>query len=52
MHVYYEENEWKVKMEGAKQASDTFDTKEEAKKKAQNIADNRDTKVIEHKKDE
>ncbi|MCI2948756.1 uncharacterized protein YdaT [Staphylococcus caledonicus] len=52
VHVYYEENEWKVKTEGAKQASDTFDTKEEAKKKAQNIADNRDTKVIEHKKDE
>lgn len=27
VHVYYEDHEWKVKTEDAKQASDTFSTK-------------------------
>lgn len=52
VHVYYEDNEWKVKTEGAKQASDTFDNKEDAKQLAQDIAENRNTKVITHTKDE
>lgn len=52
VHVYYEDHEWKVKTEDAKQASDTFSTKKEAKQRAKEIADNRDTQVIEHKKDE
>ena len=52
VHVYFEDNEWKVKTEDAKQASDTFSTKKEAKQRAKEIADNRDTQVIEHKKDE
>ncbi|MCI2933433.1 DUF2188 domain-containing protein [Staphylococcus haemolyticus] len=52
VHVYFEDDEWKVKTEGAKQASDTFDMKAEATKRAQDIADNRGTKVIEHNKNE
>ena len=38
------------KTEGAKQASDTFEKKADATKRAQDIADNRGTKVIEHNK--
>lgn len=52
VHVYYEDNSWKVKTEEAKQASDTFDYKEEAVKRAQEIADNKNTNVITHNKDE
>ncbi|MGW9856201.1 uncharacterized protein YdaT [Staphylococcus hominis] len=52
VHVYYEDHEWKVKTEEAKQASDTFSTKEEAKQRAKEIANNRGTQVIEHKKSE
>ena len=52
VHVYYEDHEWKVKTEDAKQASDTFSTKKEAKQRAKEIADNRGTQVIEHQKDE
>ena len=52
VHVYFENDEWKVKTEGAKQASDTFEMKAEATKRAQDIADNRGTKVIEHNKNE
>lgn len=52
VHVYYEDHEWKVKTEDAKQASDTFSTKKEAKQRAKEIADNRGTHVIEHQKDE
>jgi hypothetical protein len=32
--IYYEDHEWKVKTEDAKQASDTFSTKKEAKQRA------------------
>ncbi|WP_436964589.1 DUF2188 domain-containing protein [Staphylococcus xylosus] len=52
VHVYYEDDEWKVKSDGAKQASDTFLKKEDAMKRARNIADNRETEIIEHKKNE
>lgn len=52
VHVYFEEDVWKIKSEGAKQASDSFDKKEDAMKRARNIADNRQTEIIEHKKDE
>ncbi|NLK11907.1 MAG: DUF2188 domain-containing protein, partial [Staphylococcus equorum] len=52
VHVYYEDNKWKIKTDGAKQASDSFDKKEDAMKRARNIADNRSTEVREHKKDE
>ncbi|MCY1053421.1 DUF2188 domain-containing protein, partial [Mammaliicoccus sciuri] len=52
IHVYYEDNQWKLKTDGAKQASETFDKKEDAMKRARNIASNRDTEIIEHKKNE
>ncbi|MCM3518977.1 DUF2188 domain-containing protein [Staphylococcus xylosus] len=52
VHVYYEDDEWKVKSDGGKQASDTFLKKEDAMKRARNIADNRETEIIEHKKNE
>lgn len=52
VHVRYKEDHWEVKSEGAKRASHTFDTKEEAKKRAKKMADNRGSKVIVHKKEE
>ncbi|WP_204189602.1 DUF2188 domain-containing protein [Mammaliicoccus sciuri] len=52
IHVYYEDNQWKIKTDGAKQASETFDKKEDAMKRARNITSNRDTEIIEHKKNE
>ena len=54
VHVQYdhEDQEWEVKTEGAKQPSQTFDTKKEAKDRAKEIADNRDTDVISHTKSE
>jgi len=52
IHVLYndEEEHWEVKTLGAKQASDTFDTKQKAKERADEIAENRDTNVVTHKK--
>lgn len=52
VHVYYEDQLWKVKSKEARRASDTFDTKSEAVNRAQHIAENKGTKVIEHRKDE
>ncbi|MGJ1068117.1 DUF2188 domain-containing protein [Staphylococcus warneri] len=52
VHVYFEDNEWKVKTEDSKQASDTFTYKKDAIKRAKHIADNKDSKVVEHQKDE
>ena len=52
VHVFYDadDNVWKVQTEGADQASNTFDTKKEAEKRAKEIADKRATDVISHKK--
>ena len=54
VHVRYveEDEHWEVKTEGAEQASDTFPTKIEAENRAKEIAANRDTQVISHKKNE
>ena len=52
VHVYYEDQLWKVKSIEARRASDTFDTKSEAVNREQHIAENKGTKVIEHRKDE
>lgn len=49
--VYFEDDVWKVKTVKAKQAADTFDTKAEALDRAQEIADNKGTKVISYRKD-
>ncbi|WP_414054276.1 DUF2188 domain-containing protein [Macrococcus equi] len=50
VEVYFEDDVWKVKTKNAKRATGTFDTKEEAVARAKEIADNRDSKVIEHNK--
>ena len=42
----------KISYTEARRASDTFDTKSEAVNRAQHIAENKGTKVIEHRKDE
>lgn len=52
VHVRFLEDRWEVKTEGAEQPSETFDTKKEAQERAKEIADNRGTNVISHKKDE
>ncbi|MDE1547667.1 DUF2188 domain-containing protein [Jeotgalibaca caeni] len=54
VHVQYDhdDKEWDIKTEGAKRASQTFDTKKDAEKRAKEIAKKRDTDVISHKKDE
>lgn len=52
VHVYFEDDVWKIKSDSAKQASDSFEKKADAMKRARNIADNRKTEIIEHKKDE
>ncbi|MCE4956020.1 DUF2188 domain-containing protein [Macrococcoides caseolyticum] len=51
VEVYFEDDVWKVKTKNAKRATGTFDTKKEAVARAKEIAENRDSKVIEHKKD-
>src|SRR5699024_10834433 len=52
VHVYYEDDKWKIKTDSAKQASDSFDKKEDALKRARNTTSNRGTQIIEHKKNE
>ena len=52
VHVYYEDQLWKVKSTEAKRASDTFETKSEAVNRAQHIPENKRTKEVEHRKDE
>lgn len=47
--VYYEDKEWKVETVGAKQAADSYDTKKEAVKRAEKIADNKNSRVITYK---
>lgn len=52
VHVYYEDGLWKVKTETAKQASDTFKYKNEAVQRANEIAENKNTRVMTHRKSE
>lgn len=54
VHVRYvsDKEHWEIKTEGAERASETFPTKQEAEKRAKEIADKRDTKVISHTKKE
>lgn len=52
VEVYYEDDQWKVRTVDAKRASETFDTKESAIKRAKEIAENRNTQVITYRKDE
>ncbi|QYA42912.1 DUF2188 domain-containing protein [Macrococcoides bohemicum] len=52
VEVYFEDESWKVKTKGSKRASQTFDTKKEAVARAKEIAENKGSKVIVHKKGE
>lgn len=49
--VQFSENQWQVISEGAERASDRFDTKDEAVKRAKKIAENKGTAVKIYKKD-
>lgn len=50
-HVVSHEDGWAVKAEDAKQPSDVFDKKEDAVDRAEEIAKNKQTQVVIHKKD-
>lgn len=50
--VYYQDNRWYVQTKHAEKAVDSFDMKEQALKRAKEIADNKESKVIAYKKDE
>lgn len=50
-HVIPHEDGWAVKVQGAKQPSNVFSTKEEAAEQAEKIAENKQTSVIIHKQD-
>ncbi|MTD42136.1 DUF2188 domain-containing protein [Erwinia sp. CPCC 100877] len=50
--VYYKNERWYVETKNAEKASDSFDTKEEAVKRAKEIAENKESKVITYRKDE
>lgn len=49
--VQFSEDQWQVISEGAERASDCFDTKDEAVKRAKKIAENKGTAVKIYKKD-
>ncbi|REJ08123.1 DUF2188 domain-containing protein [Halobacillus trueperi] len=50
-HVVAHEEGWAVKTEDAKQPSDVFDKKQDAIDRAKEIAENKGTQVVIHKKD-
>ncbi|MFD2308190.1 DUF2188 domain-containing protein [Enterococcus termitis] len=50
--VYFKENRWYVQTKNAEKAVDSFDTKASAMKRAKEIAENKESKVIAYKKDE
>ena len=52
VEVLYEDDEWKVQTKGAKRPGSTYETKDEAVKRAKEIAINRGAEVITYKKDE
>lgn len=51
VEVYYEDEVWKVKTIDAKRSDSTFDYKDDAVKRATDIAKKRNTKVIIYKQD-
>lgn len=51
VEVYYEEDVWKIKTVDAKQPSQSFEYKEDAVARAEDIARKRETKVIIYKQD-
>lgn len=49
--VYFEDDSWVVRSETAKQPAERFEYKNQAIERAQRIADNRETKVIQYTKE-
>lgn len=49
--VFYEEDLWKVQTVGAKRPDQTFDYKDDAVKRAEEMAENKDSKVVIYKQD-
>lgn len=49
--VFYEDDVWKVQTVGADQADQTFDYKEDAVERAEEIAKNKDSNVVIYKQD-
>lgn len=49
--VFYEEDLWKVQTVGAEQADQTFEYKEEAINRAEEIAKNKESKVVIYKRE-
>lgn len=51
VEVFYEEDVWKVQTKGAKRPDQTFDKKSDAVDRAEEMAANKDSKVVIYKKD-
>lgn len=51
VEVYFENDQWTVKTKKAERAADTFATKAEAVERAEEIAANKETEVIQYTKD-
>lgn len=49
--VYFEDNKWIVKTKDAEQAADSFEHKKDAVNRAEEIANNRGTEVIQYTRD-
>lgn len=49
--VFYEDNVWKVKTVGAERPDQTFEYKQDAVERAEEIAENKESKVVIYKKD-
>lgn len=52
VEVYFEDDQWKVKTQKAKRASDSFASKAEAIKRAKEIAKNKESKVVPYTKED
>lgn len=51
VEVFYQEDEWKVQTKGSKRADQTFDKKADAVERAEELALNKESKVIIYKQD-
>ncbi|WP_031546576.1 MULTISPECIES: DUF2188 domain-containing protein [Salinicoccus] len=52
VEVFFEDDEWKVQTKGAKRPSNTYDNKNDATRRAKEIAENRGAEAIIHNKNE
>lgn len=49
--VFYDEDEWKVQTKGSERAAETFDKKTDAVERAEEMAQNKESKMIIYKQD-